>query len=104
MCVGNQKDALKRLREEADGWCLDHHPAGTTGGGCAIPEAYRFPTISILGWGWQISLPAFCSSGAVKRKTESLRGSDEGSTEGETGNRLLIGVSNLVVKKYRPSQ
>jgi hypothetical protein len=31
-----------------------------------------------------------------------LRGCDEGSTEGETGNKLLMWVSNLVLKKYRP--
>jgi hypothetical protein len=47
-----------------------------------------------------LSLPAFSSSSAVKRQAESPADSVE-STEGETKCGLLVGVSNLTIKKKK---
>lgn len=77
-------------------------PAGTNGRGSVITGpcsrgGWRVPAIGAPVW--FCSLPAFSS--AVKRQSESLAGSVEESTEGETKRKLLVGVSNLTIKRKK---
>jgi hypothetical protein len=71
---------------------------GTTNAAYAIPGVHVKNSWSNGKGGVFFSL--FCSATtAVERQSKSLRGSGEGTTEGETEKGLLMGLSILITKK-----